>query len=185
LEKPVGGDFDWGRIERGPVLGEGLVVVVDLEALSANSSDVLKRIHCVENGWVVFLLGKGVNRHCFGAARLKDSRPDAVGVPLRVNDGELPRCVELKVGEGGTHEKNRLVRQLTTCENGLSGDQQISHALLWLGVEGALLDLARGVEVLHENIAPCALNKAEGPRSHHRRCQNYDNLGEEVFSTIR
>jgi hypothetical protein len=72
-----------------------------------------------------------------------------------------------------------LVCQLTTCKNGSSGDQQISHALLWLGVEDALLDLVRGAEVLHENIAPCALAKAEGPRLHHHRCQNYDN------STIR
>jgi hypothetical protein len=185
LEKPVSRDFDWGRIKRGPVLGEGLVVVVDLEALSANSSDVLERIHRVENRWVDFLLFERVNRHRFVAVCLNNSRPEAVGVPLRVKDGKLPRCVELKVGEGGTREKNPLIQRILPCDDGSSRDDQISHLLLWLGVEDALLDLARGAEVFDENIAPCTLAKAEGPTSHHYRCQNYDNLGKHLISTIR
>ena len=48
-EKPVGGDFDWGRIKRGPVLGEGLIVVVYLEALGTNLGDVLESIRRIEN----------------------------------------------------------------------------------------------------------------------------------------
>jgi hypothetical protein len=36
---------------------------------------------------------------------------------------------------------------------------------LRLGVEDALLDLERGAEVLDQNIAPCALAKAEGTTS--------------------
>jgi hypothetical protein len=49
LEEPVDGDFDWGRFKRGPVLGEGLIVIVYLEALGANSGNVLKSICRIEN----------------------------------------------------------------------------------------------------------------------------------------
>ncbi len=69
-EKPVGGDFDWGRIKHGPVLREGPVVVVDLKALGMNSSNVLERIPGIENRWVDFLLGFRSNRRHFGAIRL-------------------------------------------------------------------------------------------------------------------
>ncbi len=106
-------------------------------------------------------------------------------MPLRVDNGKLPRCVELEVGEGGIREKNRLVQQIPPCDDGLSRDVQISHALLRLGVEDALLDLVRGAEVLDKNIAPCALAEAEGATSHHRGCQNYDNLRKHLISTIR
>ena len=67
-EKPGVGDCDWGRIKRGPVLGEGLVVVVDLKALGANSSDILERIPGVENRRDEFSLGFRVNRRRFGAS---------------------------------------------------------------------------------------------------------------------
>ena len=69
-EKPVVGDFDWGRIKRGPVLREGLVVVVNLKSLGTNSSDVLKRIPGVENRRVNLSLGFRVSRRRFGAVRL-------------------------------------------------------------------------------------------------------------------
>ena len=70
LEKPIGGDLGRGRIKRRPVLREGLVVIVDLEAFGTNSSDVLERIPRVENRRVNFPLLGGVDRRRFGAVRL-------------------------------------------------------------------------------------------------------------------
>ncbi len=45
----VSRDFDWGGEKRRPVFGEGLVVVVNLEALGTNSGNVLKIISRPEN----------------------------------------------------------------------------------------------------------------------------------------
>ena len=70
LGKPVSRDFDWGREKRRPVFGEGLVVVVNLEALGTNSGNVLKIISRPENRWVDFLLWVGIGRRRFSAVAL-------------------------------------------------------------------------------------------------------------------
>jgi len=55
-EKPIDRDFDWWSVKRRPVFREGLIVVINLEALGTNSGDVLDIISCPENCWVDFSL---------------------------------------------------------------------------------------------------------------------------------
>ena len=69
-EKPVSRDFDWGCAKCRPVFGEGLVVIVNLEALGTNSGDVLKIISRPENRWVGLLLWVGIGRRRFSAVAL-------------------------------------------------------------------------------------------------------------------
>jgi hypothetical protein len=66
-EKPINRDFYWRRVKRRPVLREGLVVIINLEALGTNLGDVLKIISHPENCRVNFSLRLGIGWCLFGA----------------------------------------------------------------------------------------------------------------------
>ncbi len=69
---------------------------------------------------------------------------------------------------------DHFLTRAASSDDGSSRCHQISYVLPWKGIQNALVDLMRGAEVLDKNIAPGALAKAEGPRSHHRDVQFCD-----------
>jgi hypothetical protein len=66
-EKPINRDFDWGSVKRRPVFREGLVVIINLEALGTNLGDVLNIISRPEDCQVDFSLWVGIGRRHFDA----------------------------------------------------------------------------------------------------------------------